>query len=210
VLAKLRLAAGETDEAIAVLENSLDREKPDRRTLALLAELKTKAGSDDALALYELGAEKYAGDLQWPRALARFYLTARDDEKLAPVLVRLATADPDNVTMRKKLALMAGGRQDHAEAARWAREAIHIDANDAEMHRTLADALLAQKSHQRAVAAFQIAKLADPRDAGVRAGLVRALLADNQQGAARVELEAFEQLSPDHPDIEPLRELVGK
>jgi Tfp pilus assembly protein PilF len=210
VLAKLKLAAGEADEAIAVLERSLDREKPDRQTLALLAELKTKAGSEDALALYELGAEKYPGDLQWSRALARFYLTARDGNKLAPVLVRLANADPDNVTMRKKLALMAVDRQDHAETARWAREAIHIDANDAEMHRTLADALLAQKSHHRAAAAYQIAKLADPRDAGVRVGLVRALVADNQQVAARVELEAFEQLSPDHAEIEPLRELVGK
>ncbi len=210
VLARLKLAAGESDEAIAILERNLDRQKPDRRTLALLAELKTKAGSDDALTLYELGAEKYPNDLEWSRALARFYLVGGREDKLATVLARLAEADADNLPMRQKLALLAAKRGDHAEAERWSREAIHIDANDADMHRTLADALLAQKKHRQAAAAYEIAKLADPRDTAVRTGLIRALAGDNQRERAAVELRAFEQLSPDHSEIEPLRELVGK
>ncbi len=209
VVARLKLRAGETDAAVEVLENGLDREKPDRRLLTLLAGLKLKQNDRDAAAaLYELGSQKYPNDLQWTQALARVYLQSENDEKLAPVLVRLAESDADNLSMRQKLALLAAKRGDHAEAERWSREAIHIDANNADMHRTLAEALLAQKNHRQAAAAYEIAKLADPRDTAVRAGLIRALVADNQRERAAVELNAFEQLSPDHSEIEPLRELV--
>ncbi|HEV3023347.1 MAG TPA: tetratricopeptide repeat protein, partial [Pirellulales bacterium] len=105
VLARVRLVVGETDEAAALLEASLDRESPQEDVLRALATLKFKAQQyDEAEALYQLGAKFAPSDSQWTKALARLYLTTEDETKLAPALTRLAEQDVDDPSIRKKLA----------------------------------------------------------------------------------------------------------
>jgi hypothetical protein len=211
VLARLRMRAGETDTIVELLDNSLDRQRPQKNHLALLAGLKLKAEQfAEAAELYELGRNKFPGDKQWAQALARVYLKSEDDEKLAGVLAELAEADADTLTIRKKLALLAYERMDWAQAGRWAGEAIHIDVRDGQMHRIAGEAALAQKRHADAVHDFQLAVRLDERDLDARAGLVRAYAASEQRDKARVEWEAFKKLAPEDERIEALEKLIGK
>jgi Flp pilus assembly protein TadD len=209
VLARLRMRAGETETVIALLENSLDRQRPQTNLLALLAGLRLRSEAyDEAAALYELGRQKFPTDKQWTQALARVYLKSGDDEKLAGVLADLAEADADSLTVRKKLAQLAVDKKDWPQAGRWAREAIHIDARDADMHRIAGDAAAAEKKHEAAIHSYQLAVRLDERDVAARAGLVRAYAGAEQRDNARVELEALRKLAPGDPVVKELEELL--
>jgi tetratricopeptide (TPR) repeat protein len=215
VVARLRLRAGETSAVVELLEKSLDREKPQANHLALLAGLKLKAEKlDEAAALYELGRQKYPGDKQWTQALARVYLLADERQKLPGVLSELAAADAESLPVRKKLAELAYERKDWPEAARWAREATHIDVNDARMHLAVGEAAAAAKKYGDAIHAFELAIRLDQRSVPARSGLVRAYAADEQPAKARVELEALKKLAPGEPTVEALvkelEELLAK
>ena len=65
-----------------------------------------------------------------------------DREKLHPLLERLAEADPEDPTVRRRLALLSSQRSDVAGTARWAREAIHLNVRDQAVHRLLGEALV--------------------------------------------------------------------
>ncbi|MEX2138767.1 MAG: tetratricopeptide repeat protein [Pirellulales bacterium] len=142
------------------------------------------------------------------KSLAREYLKSGENEKLAAVLGKLATIDVDSLPMRKKLALLAYERQDWPEAARWAREAIHIAVNDAEMHRIAGDAAAALEKHDLAIHAYQLVVRLEEGSVAAREGLVRAYAAAEQREQARVELEALKKLAPGDARIEELEELL--
>jgi tetratricopeptide (TPR) repeat protein len=209
VLVRLRMRAGESDTIVPVLENALDRDKPQTNLLALLAGLKLKAEAfDDAAALYELGRQKYPGDKQWTQALARVYLVSGQNGKLASVLSELAEADAESATVRKKLAQLAFAAKDWAQAERWAREAIYIDVKDAEMHRIQGEALAAQGKNSTAIESFQVALRLDERNVPARVGLVRAYAGTEQREKARVELEALERIAPEDESVEELKQML--
>lgn len=209
VVARLRLKAGETGTVIEQLEKCLDRADPEPNTLSLLAGLRLKSKEyDAAAALYELGRQKYPGDKSWTQALARVYLQSGDDVRLAPVLAELANADFDNLPFRRKLAQLARDKGDHRQAARWAREATHIDTNDAEMHRIVGHASLELDDPRQAVTAFELAKLLDPQDLEGPIGLVRAYQAVGQTDRARVEYKDLERLAPDDDRVKELQSTI--
>lgn len=145
VRARLYLLLGETQPAMDLLVGTLDEAHPQPNLLALLAGLRFKAEDyQEAARLYELGTKADPADTKWSKALASVYLKSKQTEKLKPVLEHLAEYDPDDFAIRKKLAELARDAKDFAAAQRWATEAIHIDVNDAEVHRILADACEAQ------------------------------------------------------------------
>jgi Tfp pilus assembly protein PilF len=215
VVARLRMRAGETDAVVELLEQSLDRDKPQPNHLALLAGLKLKAEKlGEAAALYELGRQKYPGDKQWTQALARVYLLADERQRLSGVLADLAAADADSLPVRKKLAELAYERKDWPQAGRWAREATHIDVNDSRMHQIVGEAAAAVKKYNDAVHAFELVTRLDQRNLPAREGLVRTYAAAEQPAKARVELEALKRLAPDESRVKSLvkelEELLAK
>src|SRR5262249_45633046 len=117
VLARLQLAIGDDESAIALLEGSLDKSAPREEPLALLAAMKLKAGDSAAAeTLYRLGDEHFSASDRWLKGLARIYLNNDDKAKLATVLRRWSELEPDNVTLHKKLAQLAFDAHDFAAA----------------------------------------------------------------------------------------------
>ena len=166
VRARLHMVVGEDTEALAVLERCLDREKPQEKTLALLAGLKLKSGDyDHAAALYELGAKHAPRNIKWPKSLAVVYLKSGETKKLVPILEQLAAREPDNFSARKKLAQIYRERGDHKRSAHWADEATHCNANDGESHRLAGEAWAALGNKSRAKTSLKWALLVDPKDA---------------------------------------------
>ena len=144
VFAHIHMVVGENRQAVALLEENLDRDAPDDSLLNLLAALRLKAEHfDDAAELYQLGARRNPGSPTWLKSLAKVYLAERNDVKLAEVLEQLAALDVDDLPIRKKLTELALTRGHHEQAAHWAREALHIDVMDVDVHRMLAEALTA-------------------------------------------------------------------
>jgi len=71
------------------------------------------------------------------------YEQAGRTDKLKPLLLRLSQLDPDDSMVRIKLARIALGEKDYANAARYAEMTLHIDVLDADAIRILKTARMA-------------------------------------------------------------------
>ncbi len=201
VLARLWLKAGKTQEAVGLLEGCLDQESPQPGGLYLLAGLKLKAQQyDDAARLYALGERLDGVNLKWTRALGRVYELSENPQKLAEVLARLARADVDDLTARKRLAQLALERQDHAAATDWANQALQIDVMDAELHGLFAEALVGCHNHWKAIEEFEIAIRLEPTELDRRFALAKAHIQAKQPAKARRVLKALLERDPKYPE----------
>lgn len=209
VRARLHLLVGENKEALARLEAALDREDPQENVLSLLAGLKLKA-EDYAVAaeLYELGAKHDPGTSRWLKSLAAVYLKSNDTKKLTPVLRQLAESDADDFPVRKKLAQLAAAAGEHAAAARWALEGLHIDVRDVELHQWRAEALLAQGSANAAAEEYELAILLDPDALKLRLALAEAWLKAGDPMKSKAALAELLMRDPEHTGATKLLETI--
>jgi len=207
VLARLLAEAKKAGEAVELLEDVLDEQSPDPLALNLLASLKLKAEEyEEAARLYALGERLDSVNLQWTQALGKVYLLSKNDQALAKVLARLASADADDLNARKKLAEMALNRRDYAAAADWANQAIEISVMDGEMHGVLAEALVGSQQFARAIEEFEVAIELQPDEPHRRFALADACLQAERPDKARETLKALLELVPDYPGAEVLLE----
>lgn len=199
VLARLYLSIGDTDQALKLLEESVDEQNPQENALALLAGLKLRAKDYIAAQrLYQLGSKRYPHADKWLKALAQVYVASDDLEKLEPVLQRLVELDADSLSLRKKLAAIALARNDFDAAARWAREALYIDVMDAEIHATLGKAMAKLKQTERAAEHFQNAIRLDPKQTGWRLALAKNYVEAGQNDKAKSALTGLLEIAPEH------------
>lgn len=200
VLARLRLLAGETTEAVTLLEAAHDAAAPDAETVLLLAQLKLRQGDGNAAeALYQLGAKTWHHETRWPQALAALYLQTRDEAKLVAPLTRLAGLNVDDPAVRKKLAQLALKRGDFAEAAVWAIRTLQIDATDADMHRLAGAALALAGEAETAAFQYELAVQLRPQATAWRLEWAKVLIAAGQGAQARTVLTELLRQEPSHP-----------
>ncbi|HVU87255.1 MAG TPA: tetratricopeptide repeat protein [Pirellulales bacterium] len=200
VLARVRLVVGETQTAVALLEEHLNREEPDDHLLNLLAGLRLKAEQYAAAEeLYRIGAARHPAADSWQRSLARLYLAQADDVKLAEVLEKLAALDADDVPIRKKRAQLALAADDYAAATRWGREALHIDVMDVDVHRLLGKAAVGSGDFRTAADEFEVAVQLDGKDVASQIALAEACLRADRRDRARQALQRVRELAPGNP-----------
>ena len=207
VLARLQLLIGDTDAAVDLLEKALDENKPQEDLLALLAALKLK-GEDFAAAekLYLLGEKHFPASDRWSKGLARIYLHEDDASRLIPVLTRLATLEPDSMTLRKKLAELALEAKDFSQARNWGLQIIHLDLQDAEAHALLAAAAVGLKDFPAACEEYQTAVELSGERNDWRMALAQALADSGKKEEARKAAEALKEKEPDYPGLDKLLE----
>ncbi len=200
VRARLHLVVGENAEALERLEKNLDRDKPQPNLLALLAGLKLRSEEFAAAAdLYELGAKHEPGGTRWLKSLAAVYLKSGDNEKLRPILEKLAESDPDDLPLRKKLAQLAIERQDLPAAERWTREGLHIQVLDANLHAWRGAALAGLERNAEAADEFAVAVELSPDEPALRVSHAEALIAAERTAEARTVLEELLKRDADNP-----------
>jgi cellulose synthase operon protein C len=194
------------EEAIGMLEKSLDPQAPEPNALNLLAGLKLKAKKyDEAARLYALGERLDAANPQWTQSLARVYLASGDKEKLAAALTRLVQADVDDLADRKKLAQLALERKDYPAAEQAAREALEIDVRDAELHVALAESWAGRHNSDRAIEEWELAVELAPEKPQPRLDLANAYFEAGQSTKAKEQLDKLQKIKPDYPQAEELR-----
>lgn len=169
VMAQLKLGGPDRDldAAVDYLKPALNRIKPNRHVLGLLARVRLIQGRpEEAADLYELGREKLSigklyvpGTDEWLKGLAAAYVQLNEADRMREVLRTLARIDSDNVTVRKKLVQLALDRSDMKAAHKWAIEALHIDVTDAEIHTALAKVYEHQEKPMRAKREREFAEL---------------------------------------------------
>jgi tetratricopeptide (TPR) repeat protein len=210
VMAKLALRAEDVDMANAHLEKALDRKKPHREVLALLASLKLRQEQfDEAGVLYELGRKTFTYDDQWLKGAAAVHLITGNEKQLVLVLEQLAARDADDVLVRKRLTVAKLKTADYTGAARYGREAIYIDVLDAEIHRMLAEAHRGLKQPARAVRESEVALSLKPGNDEIELDLARSLLAVGMKKAARQRIENILERRPDHAGAKALLETLN-
>jgi tetratricopeptide (TPR) repeat protein len=220
VLARLQVSIGDLEGAVGLLDPVLDRQQPHEESLALLAALKLQAKDAEAAgSLYVLGEAKLPHTDRWTKGLAKIYLQNGDGERLRPVLKRWLAGEPDNLTLRSKLAELALAAKDFAEAAEFARKSIHADVRDAGAHVRLAEALVGMGKYEAAVKEYETALSLDSSQADWQAGLVSAQLAAAENDvasraafrkAAETSLRRLRELNSEHPQIPDFEKRLAK
>jgi cellulose synthase operon protein C len=211
VLARIRLVVGENRQALALLEEHLDRTAPDENLLNLLAGLRLKAERyEDAAELYQLGAISHPADASWIRSLAKVYLAQGNDVKLAEALAQLAPLDADDLPVRKKLAQLALAGENFPEAVRWGREALHIDVMDVEIHRMLAEAYVGEKGFGQAADEYEVAVKLDGNSVALNLALADTCLQANRPARAQEALNKVLELDPANRRAATLREQLPR
>jgi tetratricopeptide (TPR) repeat protein len=209
VLGRLYVRIERPDRAARVLEDSLDRQRPEPRLLNLLAGLKLKAEEyGEAAKLYRLGANCYPDNLQWTRALARVYLLWGKEGELASVLERIAKADPDDLVTRKKLIEISVARGDCAGTMKWVNQALRVDVNDAEIHRAFAEVALGSHNQGLAAAELEVAMELDPERSSWRLILAETYVGLGMPEEARRVLWALLALDPASPGAQSMLETL--
>ncbi|MCS7045992.1 MAG: tetratricopeptide repeat protein [Gemmataceae bacterium] len=145
VKAMLLAAAGDADLAYHLLEAAVDEHPTEPKAVKLLAKMHLDnnklAAATKAL---ELGRKLEPHDPYWTGQLAKAYAQTGETAKLTGVLEELAQRDYDDIAVRRKLAEMFLKAGKHAEAEKFARQALEIDVLDTVAQNVLLDALAAQ------------------------------------------------------------------
>jgi len=197
VLARVCLTAGDNQQALKLLTEHLNRAAPDENLLNLLAGLHYKAEQyEQAETLYELGRQRQPAAIEWPRALARVYLAQGNDVKLAHALEQLAGLDPDDLTIRKKLAQLALAAKDYRAAERWGRETLYIDVMDADVHRLLGDASAGLSDVDNALAEYEVSVKLGSKDPAVFLALAQLSVQVKNIDRAKEALKKVLELDP--------------
>jgi cellulose synthase operon protein C len=143
--------------AIKILEAAVDPSAPDLKVLKFLASMRFEAKEYDAAArILEMGRKADAHENSWLIDLAKIYKATNNNDKLLAVLIDLAPTAGDDLETRKLLAELLSKAGRHAEAERFAREALEIDVLDTAAQRILDTAL---KSQNKTAEAAEWAKI---------------------------------------------------
>ena len=192
---RLQMLIGNAEDVAGTIDKSLNRDNPHPRLLRMLAKIKYEARQFEAAAeLYRLGHEKFPGDDTWIKRLARAYNRLGDQQKLVPILRRLADADADDLEIRLRLARMVLNGADHEEAGRWANQALHIDVMNLDAHHILAAASSKLGDRETAIREYRVAIQLAPEKPALRLALAKTLIeADKKEDARRVLEELLEK-----------------
>jgi tetratricopeptide (TPR) repeat protein len=211
VLARIQTSIGDNEAAQKLLLEIHNKEKPDERVVALLAALELAAENyADAESYYKLGAKHFAPREKWLKSLAKVYLKTGEEKQLAAVLGELAELDYDNVTLRKKLSQLAKAREDWPAAAKWAKDALFIDINDAELHAQLAEALVNQQQFKSAIEEYTAAIDLNPDMPQWRMALADAQVSAGNKADAKTTLQKLLEVAPKFPGADVMLEQLNK
>ena len=211
VLARIHLSIGDGNEAIALLEQAFDEERPHEDLLALLSVMKLQAEEwDDAERLHDLGRRHFPASDRWLKGLARIYLQVAEPEKLYGVLESLAELEPDSRSIRKKLAALALAKGDFIAARRWAEASIHLDLQDAEAHAQLAAAAHGGRDRELAAEEYETAVKLDPEKHAWRFAWAAVLTELERLDDARQVAEDLQRLEADYPGLAGLLEKLQR
>ncbi|HTN74820.1 MAG TPA: tetratricopeptide repeat protein [Pirellulaceae bacterium] len=211
VLARIEFKAGDTKTALAILEAVHNADQPHEKIVGLLAALALQA-NDFAAAerWYRLGEQHFSPRDAWLKALAKVYLTSRQDDKLAVVLAELALLDYDSLTLRKKLAHLAAAKKDWATTERWAMDGLMIDIQDAELHALVGESRVNRQLHAGAIEEYRVAIELKRDQPAWRFALADALVEAGQKDEARVVLQKLIEVAPEFPGAELMLEQLRR
>jgi tetratricopeptide (TPR) repeat protein len=151
VKASLLQAAGEENEALALLEAAVDERAPEPHVVGELAKMYFNAKDPvKAAHFYELGCRAEPYEKKWLEGLARVYAEAGQHDKQIGVLKDLVPLDADDLDNRRRLAQLLIESGQDALAEQYARQALEIDVLDQSAQDVLIRALVAQKKEDEA------------------------------------------------------------
>lgn len=211
VKAKLLQAAGDEDQAKALLETAAAQQPPELKVLQELGSIYYNAEDfANAARIYEQARKAEPYESKWLTELARVYTQASDKDKLIAVLKELAPTDADDLDTRKRLTRLLLEVGSFGEAERYARQALEIDVLDSKVQQALGEALLGQKRPEAAVEALAAAVEINEMDNEARLKLAQAYLDSGQKQKADSEITKVLARDPDNEDAKRLRKALEK
>ncbi|MEM8946831.1 MAG: tetratricopeptide repeat protein [Planctomycetota bacterium] len=128
VKAKLLVRIGEDETAAAELQQVAKSDSPHAESLKLLGAIYLRQNKlVEANRCYHDGAKLQPGNLQWTKAMAVVAMRQQNSDELNRLLKRIASAEPDNLVVRKKLLQLSTAAGDPVQIRLWADEVLHLE-----------------------------------------------------------------------------------
>jgi thioredoxin-like negative regulator of GroEL len=124
------------------------------------------------------------------------------------VLTRLASLDPDDFAVRKKLAQLAVAANEPNSVLRWTLEALHIDVRDPAIHQWRAVALVSTGSNADAAEEYAHAVTLSPDDLKLRFTLAETCIKAAQPERAKATILELLKHDADYPGARELLESI--
>ncbi len=133
---------GKAEVAYTLLDTVAADDLKDTKPLKLLVKLQVNGKKfPQAARTCERARKIDPNEQSWIVLLGALYEKTKQEDKLLEIYEDIAKIDPDNFTPRKTLAKHFLEKGDNAEAARYARMALEIDATDRDCQRILLESL---------------------------------------------------------------------
>lgn len=198
VMGRLLLSIGDTDEAIEKIEQAVRGPRFDRHSVAMLAALRLKQGkTEEALELYQKGAENEPSQLDWKESILRVHLLQKENDALEKLIPQIAAQKHHDRLLRKKMADILLQKKEWKGAADWAHQAIGIDVTDPEGHLLLAKAYQGQAKWAEAAYEFEVAGELRPKQV---LWLIEAAKLYQQAGQGAKAKAIAEKVLENHPE----------
>jgi predicted Zn-dependent protease len=142
IKAMLLIDNGKPDAAMSLLDSIATENLKDTKPLKLYAKLQVQSKKFvQAGITAERGRKIDPNDPSWILLLSQIYTQTKQDDKLLEIAEEISRMDPDALAPRKRLATHYRDMGKHAEAEKYARMSLEIDANDGTCQRILVQAL---------------------------------------------------------------------
>jgi predicted Zn-dependent protease len=127
---------------MSLLDSIATENLKDTKPLKLYAKLQVQSKKFvQAGITAERGRKIDPNDPSWILLLSQIYTQTKQDDKLLEIAEEISRMDPDALAPRKRLATHYRDMGKHAEAEKYARMSLEIDANDGTCQRILVQAL---------------------------------------------------------------------
>lgn len=201
-LASLAIKEGYADSAHSYYEEILSHHENHLSTLVQLAALYALEGNQQLMVRnLELAITAHPRALQPRIILARYYLTTGKLAQVSFVLANIDDIHKDNPSILNIIAAAQIAQNEFSQAKITIKRLIEVQPGSAEAHYLMANTYLGLDSRKEAQVELEKSVILAPDSLPARLTLLRLMLMERNEPAAKEQLKALKVMAPENPEV---------
>jgi putative PEP-CTERM system TPR-repeat lipoprotein len=201
-LASLAIKEGDANSAHSYYEEILNHNENHLSTLVQLAALYALEGNQQLMVRnLELAMASHPQALQPRIVLARYYLTTGKLAQVSFVLANIDDIHKDNPSVLNIIAAAQMALKEFSQAKITIKRLIEVQPGSAEAHYLMATTYLGLDSRKEAQIELEKSVILAPDFLPARLTLLRLMLKERNESAAKEQLKALKVMAPENPEV---------